>query len=152
MSSQAAGPAGSRPTPAGNRGWERLMLYGLLVPPLAWVVELYLNFGLASHACFPGEAPRASFIPGWGRIWIALLAINIVCALVCAAGLITAGYGWRRLGKAAPVPREVWGVPYPSEGRLRQFALSGLIVRGLFTAAIVFNTISLWTLSTCSLV
>ena len=73
------------------------LFYGLLVPPFVWAIELYLNFGLASHACFPGEAPRASFLPGWERIWTVLLVVNLVCAAICAIGLIASGYSWRRL-------------------------------------------------------
>ena len=126
------------------------MLYGLLVPPFVWAVELYLNFGLASHACFPDGAPRASFLPGWERIWTVLLAVNIVCAAVCAIGLFASGYSWRRLRHERPVAEEIGGAPYPSEGRLRSFAVAGLMVSGLFTLAVLFNTLSLWALSTCS--
>ena len=128
----------------------RLLLYGLLVPPFVWAVELYLNFGLASHACFPEVSPRASFLAGWDRIWIVLLVVNIVSAAICAIGLLASGYSWRRLRNERPVAQEVGGAPYPSQGRLTSFAVSGLMVSGLFTLAILFNTISLWALSTCS--
>ena len=50
-----------------------LLWYGLIAPPLVWAAELYLNYGLASHACFAGQAPRASFLSGWERVWVALL-------------------------------------------------------------------------------
>jgi hypothetical protein len=133
----------------GTRGG--LLFYGLLVPPLVWAVELYLNFGLASHACFPSEAPRASFLPGWERIWIALLVVNIVCAAICAIGLLASGYSWRRLRVPHVVAtEEIGGAHDPSEERMRSFAVSGLMVSGLFTLAILFNTVSLWALSTCS--
>ncbi|MGC1298766.1 MAG: hypothetical protein WA869_27390, partial [Alloacidobacterium sp.] len=60
------------------------------------------------------------------------------------------GYSWRRLPNERPVAQEVGGAPYPSQGRLTSFAVSGLMVSGLSTLAILFNTISLWALSTCS--
>ena len=126
------------------------LFYGLLAPPLVWAIQLYLNFGLASHACFPGETPRASFLPGWERIWTALLAVNLVCAAICAIGLLASGYSWRRLrnprlsrpGHLASRPRV--------RGTADRFAVAGLMVSGLFTAAILFNTLYLWALSTCS--
>jgi hypothetical protein len=125
-------------------------MYGLLIPPLAWAIELYLNFGLASHACFPDGAPRASFLAGWEGIWTVLVAVSIVCAVICAIGLISSGYSWRSLSRERP-PAEVIGeVPRPSEGRLRAFAVSGLIVSGLFAVAILFDSLYLWALSTCS--
>ena len=150
MTAQPATSTEARAVPRNGGLWSGLLVYGLLVPPFVWAVELYLNFGLASHACFPDGAPRASFLPGWGRIWMALLAVNIVCAAICAIGLLAAGYSWRRLRDEPPAAQEIGGAPYPSEGRLISFAVCGLMVSGLFTLAILFNTISLWALSTCS--
>ena len=127
-----------------------LLWYGLLVPPLVWAIELELNFGLASHACYPGEAPRASFLPGWERIWVVLLAVNLVCLVVGAVGLLTSGFSWLRLQGELPAEGEVGGVAFPSEERMRSFAISGLLVSAVFTVAILFNTLYLWALSTCS--
>lgn len=137
---------------AARRGgaWRGLLWYGLVAPPLVWAVELYLNFGLASHACFPIEAPRATFLPGWERIWVALLAVNLVCLVVAAIGLVTSAFSWSRLHDEQPVEGEAGGIAYPSGERLRSFAVSGLMVSGLFTVAILFNTLYLWSISTCS--
>ena len=103
-------------------------MYGLLAPPLVWAVELYLNFGLASHACFPDEAPRASFLPGWERIWVVLLVVNLVCLAIGAIGLVASAISWRRLRDGHPVEGEVGGIAYPSEERLeviRRFRAHG---------------------------
>jgi hypothetical protein len=115
-----------------------------------WAVQLELNYGLASHACFPAEAPRASFLPGWERIWVVLLVVNLVCLALCAIGLLTSGYFRRRFRGEQPVEGELGGVEYPSMERLSAFAVSGLLVSGVFTVAILFNTLYLWALSTCS--
>lgn len=127
------------------------LFYGLLAPPLVWAIQLYLNFGLASHACFPGETPRTSFLPGWERIWTALLTVNLVCAAICAIGLLAAGYSWRRLRNppaiaAGTLSERTRG----ADERLIGFPVAGLMVSGLFTTAILFNTLYLWVLSTCS--
>ena len=130
-----------------------LLWYGLIAPPLVWAAELYLNYGLASHACFPGRAPRASFLSGWERVWAALMVVNLVCLAVAAIGLVTSAFSWRRLRDEQLVVErgEAGGIAYPSGGRLRAFAASGLMVSGLFTVAILFNTLYLWSISTCSL-
>ena len=57
-----------------------MLWYGLLIPPVVWAIQLELNYGLASHACFPAGTPRASFLPGWERIWVVLLVVNLVCS------------------------------------------------------------------------
>lgn len=126
------------------------MLYGLLLPPLVWATQLYLNFGLASHACFPGEGPRADFVHGWERTWSLLLVVNLLCAAICAIGLLASGYSWRRLRDEYPGEGKVAGVAYPSPERLRSLAVAGAMMSAVFTAAILFDTIYLWVLSTCS--
>jgi hypothetical protein len=140
----------ARPAPRNGGAWSGFLLCGLLVAPLIWAIQLYLNYGLASHACFPGQTPRASFLSGWERIWVALLVVNLVCVAICAIGLLASGYSWRRLRQPGVVAEEVGGVAYPSEERVRSFAVAALMVSGLFTAAILFNTLYLWALSTCS--
>jgi hypothetical protein len=150
MTLQSAPSREIAPASGGGQARLGLLVYGLLIPPFVWALELYLNFGLASHACFPDRTPRASFLPGWESIWVGLLVINIVCVAACAAGLIASGFSWRRLRVVHPVPAEEGGVPHPAEGRLSAFAVSGLLVSGLFALAVLFNTLSLWALSTCS--
>lgn len=150
MTPQPASSVDGRSIPRSGGARSGLLLYGLLIPPFAWAIELYLNFGLASHACFPDGAPRASFLPGWEGIWTVLVAVSIVCAVVCAIGLISSGYSWNRFRRDPPLPEEIGAVSYPSQGRLQAFAVSGLIISGLFTVAILFDSLYLWALSTCS--
>ncbi|HEY1781066.1 MAG TPA: hypothetical protein VGG79_11680 [Roseiarcus sp.] len=128
-----------------------LLLYALLLPPFVWAVQLYLNFGLASHACFPAETPRTSFLPGWEQIWVWLLVVNLLCAAMCAIGLLASGYSQRRLRNEKAVADTGDGAPTPAHPeRLRSFAIAGLMVSGVFSTAILFDTIYLWALSTCS--
>lgn len=150
MTSSPAASTEIRPVPPDRRASSPLLLYGLLIPPLAWAAGLYLNFGLASHACFPDGGPRSSFLPGWEGIWTVLIAVNIICALACAIGLLTSRYSWSLIPRDRPPANEPGGIPSPSPGRLQAFAVSGLIVSGLFTTAIVFNFLYLLALSTCS--
>jgi hypothetical protein len=141
----------ARPAPRKGGAWSGFLLSGLLVAPLIWAVQLYLNYGLASHACFPDQTPRASFAPGWERIWVVLLVVNLVCLAICAIGLLASGYSWRRLRNRQAVAAGADSEPArTSEERMRSFAVAALMVSGLFTAAILFNTLYLWALSTCS--
>jgi hypothetical protein len=150
MSAHSATSPDVRPLPGSGAAGSGLLLYGLLVPPLVWGIQLELNYGLASHACFPNEAPRASFLPGWERIWVVLLVVNLVCLIIGAIGLLTSVFSWRCLRSEHPVEGKVGGIAYPSEERRRSFAVSGLMMSGVFTVAILFNTLYLWALSTCS--
>jgi hypothetical protein len=149
MTSSPAASTEIRSAPPG-RAWNLLLVYGLLIPPLAWAGELYLNFGLASHACFPDGGPRSSFLPGWEGIWTVLVAVNVICALGCAIGLLTSRYSKTRIPRGRPPAEEAGGIPSPSPGRLHAFAVSGLIVSGVFTTAIAFNFLYLLALSPCS--
>ena len=147
--------------PAGpERAWSSFIVlyYGILVPPFLWAFQESLNFGLASHACFPSAtgAPRASFITGMGWVWWALLGINLGCLVLAAAGIATSYESWRRLWRdLRPDDRRREDVHddllEPGEPRVRVFAASGFLISLLFSIAILVNTISLWTLSTCSL-
>jgi hypothetical protein len=130
--------------------WSGLLYCGLLLPPLVWAIQLYLNFGLGSHACYPNEAPRATFVQGWERTWSLLLVVNLLCAAICAIGLLASGYSWQRLRDEYPGEGKVTGAAYPSQERLRSFAVAGAMMSAVFTAAILFDTIYLWALSTCS--
>ena len=95
--------------------WSGFLLYGLLLPPLVWAIQLYLNFGLGSHACYPNEAPRATFVQGWERTWSLLLVVNLLCAAICAIGLLASGYSWHRLRDEYPGEGKVdWRrLPFP---------------------------------------
>jgi hypothetical protein len=123
------------------------LYYGLLAPPLAWCVQEYLGFGLASHACFPQSAPRASFLPGYGGVWATLLSVNLALLIVAALGLLSSGLVGNRLKQVGGPGADLLG---PRESRIRVLAASGILVALLFAIAIAFNTISLATLFTCS--
>jgi hypothetical protein len=141
----------ARSAPRKGGAWGGLLLYGLLVAPVIWAIQLYLNVGLASHACFPSEAPRTSFLPGWERIWTALLVVSLVSLVIGAIGLLASGCSWRRLrNRQAPAVGADSKSVQASEERMRSLAAAGLMISGVFTVAILFDTLYLWALSTCS--
>lgn len=145
--------------PAGpERRWSTFVVlyYGILIPPFLWAFQESLNFGLASHACFPHDSPRATFTQDMDWVWYALLGINLVCLVGSAAGLGTSYYSWRSiLRDLRPDRRRREDVHddllEPGEPRIRVFAAAGFLISLLFSIAILVNTISIWTLGTCSL-
>ena len=126
------------------------LYFALFAPPLAWFCELTTNYALASHACYPSSKPQPHFIPGWEGVWGGLLGFNLACIVISAAGIVTAGYAWRRLLRPHRLPDEHNTIIEPGEGRVRVFAASGLLIGILFTIAVLANTLSLWVLSQCS--
>ncbi|HZZ60133.1 MAG TPA: hypothetical protein VFE63_03035 [Roseiarcus sp.] len=145
--------------PAGpERRWSSFveLYYGILIPPFLWAFQESLNFGLASHACFPDGAPSPAFIHGMGWVWWALLGVNLVCLIASAAGMANSYLLWRRLWRDLdPSDRRREDVHNdvlaPGEPRVRVFAAAGFLISLLFSIAILFNSISIWTLGTCSL-
>jgi Na+/proline symporter len=151
MTQSPTTPLDARAARRNSAAWSAVLLCGLVVGPLIWAIQLYLNYGLTSHACFPSEAPRASFLLGWERIWILVLAVNLVCLAICAIGILASGYSWRRLrSRQALVAGADIAAVHTSQARMRSFAVAGLMISGLFTVAIFFDTLYLWALSTCS--
>ena len=138
-----AGPEHGGPAPA-------LLYFGLLAPPAAWIFQLNLDFGLSSYACFPQGVARAGFLPGWEHVWTMLLLINLLCAVVGVAGIGAGLYSWLRLLRPHRLPDEHDDILEPGEGRVRVFAASGVLVGILFTVAILFDTLYLSAISTCS--
>ena len=146
---EPAGPKGRWPSFVG-------LYYGILIPPLLWAFQEYLNFGLASHACFPDGAPTPTFTHGMSWVWWALLTVNLACLFASLAGVGTSYWLWRRLLRGLD-PRDRRredvhdDVLEPGEPRVRVFAASGFLMSLLFSIPVLANSISIWTLGTCSL-
>lgn len=128
----------------------RLLHATLLVPPLIWGLELLINYGLASHACYPRQEQLTGFYTGWGHAWSVLLALNLLC-LAASVGMVVLSVScWRRERPSSRERDSHSDVLEPGEGRIRVFAAAGVLVAVLFCIAVLANTISLGLLSQCS--
>ncbi len=98
-----------------------LLLFGVSVPPLFWLGQMMLSYGLTAQACFPGAHP-VSAAPIW--LCARLVRFARIGRAACAARWVVS---WR-IWSAAP------------RGRTRFLALWGLMSSLWFLAAILFNT------------
>ena len=120
--------------------------FGLCGGPLAWIIQLNVNYALVSHACFPAVAPRVWPLSGWeafehrhagdqcrrsrdrfgssGRVLV---------GMACDTGRAS-----RRLGACV------------GEGRSHFLAACGLMAAAGFFVATVFNTATLIWVPQCT--
>lgn len=135
----------------GTRGHERRAPAFLwVVPPLAWALALNINYGLASHACFPRDEMRANFLTGWDHVWRYLAVVDIACLLVALACLGLAVQRWPALPSHENRPGMEATVIAPGDATTGSFAATSVLIGLLFTIAIFVNALSLGFLSTCS--
>lgn len=119
--------------------------FGLCGGPLAWIIQLNVNYALVSHACFPAVAPRVWPLSGWERLSTVMLVINVVALVIALAALGVSWWAWR----ATRVEQrggsgQVW------EGRSHFLAACGLMAAAGFFVATVFNTATLIWVPQCT--
>jgi hypothetical protein len=124
------------------------LLFGFWGGPIAWIGQLFFNYGLSSNACYPGRTPLTEIPVGWRWIDPALLAFDVAALLVGAAAAFAAYRAF------AITREEMEGDPHHllevGEGRSRFLALCGLITAGGFLLIMLFNTLSLLLVPLCA--
>jgi hypothetical protein len=83
--------------PEGGRAGPRAMLVGLLLSPLAWILQMVVVETLSAQSCFPFSQPLSAPLVPWMRP--ALVAISALCL---AAGVIGTLSAWRNLRRIGP--------------------------------------------------
>ncbi len=123
----------------------RYMLGGLLVTPLAWLLQMLIAETLAAQTCYPFNRPLSAPIVPWMRP--ALIAISAVCMVAGGFGSLIA---WRNLRKIGP---KQWG-SLAGERRTRaelEWFLSHVAVMcsTLFLFALIATDVALAVVSPC---
>lgn len=128
------------PAPHRGRVSDALLFLALLAAPLAWALQLLLNYGLASHACFPQEMPRTAPGPGWEWVFTGLLTINLIALAIAIAATAVSAMLWRRTSAEAHGAHEE--LVDVGQGRTRFFAIWGVWSGVWFIIQILFETIA----------
>jgi hypothetical protein len=133
------------PAPHGERAGPWRLAFGAIGGPLAWGIRLMVNYAFASHACFPGGAPRTYAMVGW--LWPMLIAVDAVALLVAALAALVSFSTWRSTREEsdgrAPEAIDI------GEGRTRFLALWGMMTGTGFFIATVFDLVMLAGLRPC---
>lgn len=128
------------PSPHKHLVSDAALFAALLAGPLAWSAQLLLNYGLASHACFPGERPRDALTQGWAWLHAGLLAINFAALAVALAGTVASFFLWRRTRREAQGDHA--HLLEAGQGRTRFFAIGGVWSGVWFILQILFGSIA----------
>lgn len=129
------------PSPHRERVSIALLFCGLLAGPVAWGLQLIVNYALAAYRCYPGDVPRTSILPGWSWSSPTILAINIAAALIALLGAAISLRHWRAV--RGEHHGSVGHTAETGEGRTRFLALWGMMTGLGFFAAIMFDTVAL---------
>jgi hypothetical protein len=135
--------------PAPERGHVALSVlwFGLLAAPLAWSLQLLVNYAFAAHACFPRYVPLAYPIIGQGALTLVLIVVSVVTIAIGVLALYMAIHTWRRTSK------ETGGGSHwlldTGEGRTRFMAASGIMTSALFLLSMIVHLVAVLVLGYC---
>jgi hypothetical protein len=144
---QHPGQAVQHPAPHRGAVNGAVIALAILAGPAAWALQLLVNYGLASLACFPAREPHMALPPGWHGLPVGLLAGTLVAmSIAIIAGLL--GYrSWVRTNaEAGGGHRHLIEV---GEGRTRFLASWGLWIGALFSVALVFDAVGILLVTSC---
>jgi hypothetical protein len=137
----------SHPAPHRGRAEASALAFGLAAAPLAWVLQLVIGYGVASHVCFPADNPVTGVPPDLDTVWWVLLAVELIAGVIALAGAATAYGSWRATREEAS--GEAHHMIEAGEGRTRFLALWGLMTSFGFLGAIVFSLVGLFAVPLC---
>jgi hypothetical protein len=123
-----------------------LLFAALLTPPIAWFLQLCVDYGLTSQACFPRENLLPTGLGISPAVLPGSLALNLGALVVAGLALFAS------LGILLRTRHEVpsgHGLIEGAEGRTRFLAVWGFWIGVWFAIGILFNTIAILELPSC---
>ena len=130
------------PAPHKHKVATEILFAALLAAPAAWSLQLLVNYGLASHACFPRDTPRDAFLPGWGWTTAALAAINLTALVIALVATVASYLIWKEARDEAHGGHA--HLIDAGRGRTRFFAIWGVWGGLWFVIQIIFGTIAVF--------
>lgn len=128
------------PSPQRHLVSDAAVFSALLAPPLAWSLQLLLNYGLASHACFPSQAPKEFLASGWAWLSWGLIAIGVVALAISVAATVASFFLWRRTRTEAAGDHA--HLIEAGQGRTRFFTIWGVWSGVWFILQILFGLVA----------
>ncbi|HZZ67420.1 MAG TPA: hypothetical protein VFE18_04535 [Phenylobacterium sp.] len=117
-------------------------LFGVAAGPAGWIAQLVVNYGVSSHLCFLGDAPRATAPPPGEHA--VLLAVSLACLALALFGLWVSLAGLRR--RPVAIADDLLAT---APGRSRFLAMCGVLSASAFAIAIAFDIPSTLALRLC---
>lgn len=121
------------------------VLIALLLPPLAWILQMVIAETLAAQSCYPLDHPLAAPIVPWLRP-----TLVVVSALCLAAGGFGALTAWRNIRRIGPM---AWGATSGAPRTRAELDWFGsrvaMMCSALFLFALVLTDVALMIVSPC---
>lgn len=121
--------------------------FGLLGGPVAWTLQLLVDYPLVAHYCFPDAAKRT--MPTIDSLHLLVIIVSAVALAVGIAALLTAIRSWRVSGGEFGSARVTLVEAAPPPGRVRFMALGGILASSLTIIGIALHGGFILTLATC---
>lgn len=111
--------------------------FGLLAGPVAWTLQLLVDYPLVAHYCFPDAAKRV--VPTLDSLHLLVIIVSLLALAVAIAALLTANRSWRESGGEFGTERTELTEEAPPSGRVRFMSLGGILASGLTIIGIVMH-------------
>lgn len=115
----------------------RALWFGLLGGPVAWTLQLLVDYPLVAHSCFPDAARRMA--PAIDSLHLLVIVTSAIALLVAVLALVTALRSWRTSGGSLDDSRTDSTDESPPVGRVRFMALGGILASSLTIVGIAMH-------------
>ena len=145
---QDSSPSSTAAHPSPHRGnvSAAALFLGLFAGPVVWGLQLIVNYGVASSACYAGDTPHS--MPTWHSAWAVILLLNFLAAILALAGAALSYQHWQATRQEHH--GDAGHALEAGEGRTRFLALWGVMTGLGFFVAILFNTLALFMVPQCT--
>ncbi|HET7838023.1 MAG TPA: hypothetical protein VFL43_19555 [Variovorax sp.] len=118
---------------------------GLVVAPLAWALQMLIGYGLAAHACYPGDVALES--PLWTDLRAIVGTLSAALWVLLLAGCAIAWWNWKTTRPHSDAGADK--IIQSGAGRPRFMALCGVMVSGLFAIVLLFTSMGILWVPSC---
>jgi hypothetical protein len=122
--------------------------FGLLGGPIAWTLQLLVDYPLVAHYCFPDAAKRV--VPTIDSLHLLVIIVSVLALSIATGALLTAMRSWRVSGGEFGSERVTLVEAAPPPGRVRFMALGGILASSLAIIGIVIHGAFILTLAPCT--